>query len=235
MTNAQKFLDKYNELDQYLSKVLNENEYVPFGTKVREYSRKNSVVRRYQDDLYLFGNLRNAIAHRTKGGVAIAEPLDTTVGLINKIVEELKNPIRVIPIFQCEVFSIQTNDSLKNLLEKMKELNISQVPVMGEKGNIIEIVSTNTISRWLYNEFKNDIVELSTYTISDLLPHIEVLENYSFISRNTSIYEASEIYLKKSQELKSQVDCLIITENGKSTEKMLGIVCIEDMAKFLVF
>jgi len=179
--------------------------------------------------------LRNAIAHRTKGGVAIAEPLDTTVGLINKIFEELKNPIRVIPIFQCVVFTIDVNAPLEMLLEKMKVLNISQAPVTDERGRIIEVISTNTISRWLYKEFKNDLIELSTYSVSDLLPHIEIPGNYTFITRNTSIYEASEIYLKKSQELKSHVDCLLITENGKESEKLLGIVCIEDMAKFLVF
>jgi len=44
MTNAQKFLDTYNELDQYLSKVLNSNEYIPFGSKVRECAKKNSIV-----------------------------------------------------------------------------------------------------------------------------------------------------------------------------------------------
>ena len=31
-----------------------------------------------------------------------------------------------------------------------------------------------------------------------------------------------------------QLDCLIITHSGKSVEKLIGIVCMEDIAKYLI-
>ena len=78
------------------------------------------------------------------------------------------------------------------------------------------------------------MIDLTAVKISDLMPHIETKENYALISRNTTVYEAAEIYLKKSMEKKSQLDCLIITHNGKSSEKLIGIVCIEDIATYLM-
>lgn len=234
MTNAHKFLDYYNELDQLLAKALNQADYVSFRDKVRDLSTKNAVIKRYRDDLFQLGNLRNAIAHQTKGGAPIAEPFEETVQLIQKILEEFKNPKRVIPAFQFEVFTVTPFTPLIDLLQEMKTQNFSQAPILNTDGNVIEVISTNTISRWLFAEYENQLIDLTAAKISDLMPHIETKENYALTSRNTTVYEAAEIYLKKSKEKKSQLDCLIITQNGKASEKLMGIVCIEDIAPYLM-
>lgn len=234
MTNAQLFLDLYNELDHLFAKSLNLSDYLPFRDKVRELSSRNSIVKRYQDDLILFGNLRNAIAHRTKGGIPIAEPFDDTVRLLQKILEEFKNPKKVIPTFQIEVFTVIANTSLIDLLQEMKDKNFSQAPILDNEGNVTEVISTNTISRWLFSEYKNQLIDLTVTKISDLIPKIEIQQNFALISRNTTIFEAAEIYIRKSKEKKSQLDCLLITQNGKPTEKIIGIACIEDLAPYLI-
>lgn len=235
MTNAQKFLDFYNELDQIFSKALSRLEYVTFSSKIRELSQKNSILRRYKDDLYQLGNnLRNAITHQSKGGIPIAEPYEETVNLIQKILDEFKNPKRVIPSFQFEVFSVTPDTLLIEFLQEMKTQNFSQAPILDMNGKVIEVISTNTISRWLYAEYENQLIDLTSAKISDLIPHIEAPNNYGLISRNTTVYEASETFMKKSKKKKSQVDCLIITHSGKATEKLMAVVCIEDIALFLM-
>lgn len=234
MTNAHKFLDHYNELDQLLAKSLNQPDYASFRDKVRVLSERNAVIKRYKDDLFQLGNLRNAISHQSKGGVPIADPFEETVQLIQKILEEFKNPKRVIPAFQFVVFTVTPDTPLIDLLQEMKTQNFSQAPILDNYGKVIEVISTNTISRWLFAEYRNEYIDLTAAKISDLMPHIEVKENYTLISRNTTVYEAAEIYLKKSKEKKSQLDCLIITQNGKASEKLMGIVCIEDIAPYLM-
>lgn len=234
MTNAQKFLDYYNELDQAFAKTLGQFEYESYSSRLRQLISQNPVVRRYKDDLYQLGNLRNAITHQSKGGVPIAEPFEETVFLIQKILAEFKNPKRVIPAFQFEVFAVTPDIPLINLLQEMKRQNFSQAPILDAVGKVIEVISTNTISRWLFAEYDNQLIDLTAAKISDMMPHIETKENYTLISRNTTVYEAAEIYLKKSKEKKSQLDCLIITQNGKPSEKLMGIVCIEDIAPYLM-
>jgi predicted transcriptional regulator len=233
MTNAHKFLDIYNELDQAFIKALGQYDNESFSQRIRQLIPRNPVVRRYKDDLYQLGNLRNAIAHQSKDGRAIAEPYNETVDLLQRILEEFKNPKRVIPKFQFDVFSVRSETPLITLLTEMKEKDFSQAPILDDSGNIIEMISTNTISRWLFGEYKNQLIDLTEAKISDLIPYIETKENYSLISRNTTIYEATEIYLKKSKEKKSKLDCMIITHSGKLGEKLMGIVCIEDIAAYL--
>src|SRR5690606_30574358 len=119
---------------------------------------------------------------------------------------------------------------LIDLLTEMKQKDFSQAPILDDSGNVIEVISTNTISRWLFAEYDNEYIDLISAKISDLMPHIETKENYFLISRNTTVYEAAEIYLRNSAEKKSQLDCMIITHSGKTGEKIMGIVCIEDIA-----
>jgi len=234
MTNSQKFSDLYNQLDQAFAKNLGQSEHVTFSQKIRDLVHKNPVVRRYKDDLHQLGSLRNAIVHQSKNGVTIAEPHEETVNLLARILLEFQNPKRVIPTFQFEVYSVTLGTPLIHLLSEMKDKDFSQAPVMDESGKVIEVVSTNTISRWLFAEYENQLIDLTTSKISDLIPHIETEGNYALISRNTTVYEAAEIYLKKSKEKKSKLDCLIITHSGKPTEKLMGIVCIEDIAEYLM-
>ncbi|WP_158860975.1 CBS domain-containing protein [Lunatibacter salilacus] len=234
MTNAQKFLDCYNELDKAFAKTLGQSEYASFSQRIKELIGKNSVVRRYKDDLYQLGNLRNAIAHQSKGGIPIAEPYQETVELIESILKEFKNPKRVIPDFQFDVFCVNSDTPLINLLQEMNAKDFSQAPILDAGGKVIEVISTNTISRWLFSEYKNQLIDLTAAKVSDLMPHIENTGNYTLIPRNTTVYEAAEIYLKKSKEKKSQLDCMIITQNGKPSEKLMGIVSIEDIAEYLM-
>ncbi|SDD34115.1 Predicted transcriptional regulator with C-terminal CBS domains [Algoriphagus faecimaris] len=234
MTKAQKFFDYYNELDRLFAKALNQSDHIPFSQRIKDLIPRNSIVRNYKDDLFQLGNLRNANSHQSKGGVPIAEPFEETVQLIQKILEEFKNPKRVIPAFQSEVFTVVRGTPLIDLLSEMNKKDFSQAPILDTDGKVIEVVSTNTVSRWLFAEYENQLIDLTAAKISDLMPHIETKENYALVSRNTTVYEAAEIYLKKSKEKKSQLDCLIITQNGKASEKLMGIVCIEDIAEYLM-
>lgn len=234
MTNAQKFLDVYNELDKAFGKALNQSEHVPFSQRIRDLIQKNPVVRKYKDDLHQLGNLRNAIAHQSKGGVPIADPYSETLELIEKILTEFNNPLKVIPRFQFKVFAVQEDTPLMILLGEMKSKDFSQAPLLDRDGTVIEMISTNTISRWLFDQMKNEEIILPDSKVGELIPSIEIKENYALISRNTTVHEAAEIFIKKSKEKKSKLDCLIISQHGKPSEKLMGIVCIEDIAEYLI-
>ena len=123
---------------------------------------------------------------------------------------------------------------LIDLLTEIKEKDFSQAPILDEEENVIEVISTNTISRWLFDQVKNEKVILPEVKISELIPYTETAGNYSLISRKTKVYEAAEFYLSKSKEMKSQLDCMIITHSGKVGEKLMGLMFIENIAEYLM-
>ena len=233
MNNSEKFLETYNNLDQYLKKEIRADDYVSYANKVR--GSKNIVVTKLKDELLSFGSLRNAIVHNPKiDNKAIAEPHDSTVLRFNEIYKMITNPKKVIPTFQFDVVGAHKNDYINDILKKMKRKSFSQFPVFDSNQTIIELINNNTISRWLASEIdENGTIIIDGVTVEKLIPEIELKGNYKFISRNTSIYEAYDLFLKHINEKESNLDVLFITHNGRETEKLLGLITISDLAPLI--
>ena len=190
MTNSEIFLDIYNKIDDYLKRSDNYDSHVNFAQKVK--NTKNKVAQRYKDDLLSFGELRNAIVHYPKiDNKAIAEPHEKTVSQISELYEKISNPKKVIPKFQSQVLGAKKDDFINEILVEMKKQSFSQFPVFDDKENVCELINNNTISRWLSSQLdENGTITIENVKVADLLSEIEFKENYKFVSRNTSIYEA---------------------------------------------
>ncbi|WP_282054528.1 CBS domain-containing protein [Maribacter luteus] len=230
MTNSEKFLDYYNKIDSYLKKSDNHDSFVTYGQKIK--NTNNKVVLRFKDELISFGELRNAIVHNPKiGNKAIAEPHDNTVLRIEELYEKISNPLKVIPEFQFRVLGAKQEDFINEILIEMKKHSFSQFPVYNENGSVCELINNNTISRWLSSQLEeNGTIIIDNVKIKDLLPEIEFKKNYKFISRNTSIFEAYDLFIKQINEKHKSLDVLFVTHSGSPIEKILGLITIEDIA-----
>ena len=233
MTNSEKFLDTYNRIDDYLKKVDGYDLYVNFAQKVK--NSKNQIVKRFKEELMSLGELRNAIVHNPRiGNKAIAEPHESTVLRISELYETIINPKKVIPEFQFEVLGAIKDDFINHILIKMKKESFSQFPVFDDKGFVCELINNNTISRWLSSQLEeNGTLIIENVKVIDLIPEIEFKENYKFVSRNTSIYEAYDLFINQINKKQRNLDVIFITQNGKPTENLLGLITIEDIANLI--
>ena len=233
MNNAENFLETYNNLDQYLKKEIGADDHFNYAQKVKV--SKNTVVKRFKDELLSFGTLRNAIVHNPKvDNKVIAEPHDRTVERFNEIYKMITNPKKVIPTFQFDVLGARQDDYINDILKEMKQKSFSQFPVLDPSGTIIELINNNTISRWLASEIdENGTIIIDGVTVEKLIPEIEFKRNYKFISRDTSIYKAYDLFLNHISKEERNLDVLFITHNGKETEKLLGLITISDLAPLI--
>lgn len=228
--NSDDFLDYYNKIDSYLKKSNNCETYESFSHKVN--SSSNNIVQRSKGELISLGELRNAIVHNPKiNGKVIAEPHEETVIRIKELYETIINPKKVYPEFQSEVLGAKEDDFINDIIFKMREKSFSQFPIFNQENNIIEIINTNTISRWLSLKLEeNGTILIDNVKVRDLIPEIEFKANYHFISRNASIYDAFDLFTKEIHSKHRNLDLLFITNSGKPTEKILGLITIEDIA-----
>jgi predicted transcriptional regulator len=197
-------------------------------------SSKNSAIRQFKDELLSFAELRNAIVHNPKiDGQAIAEPHESTVKKLQIIFEKVSNPKKVIPEFKAEISGATPDKFINGILEQIDKKSFSQFPVF-ENDQVIELINTNTIARWLSSNLDNEgSILMEAVKVKDLLPHIEFEENYKFISKNTSIYEAYDLFIKHIILKGRNLDVLFITESGKKSEKLLGWITIADIAPLM--
>lgn len=233
MTNSEKFIDIYNNIDSYLKKSDNYESYVNYAQKIK--NSKNKVVQRFKDELLSFGELRNAIVHNPKiGNKAIAEPHGNAVLRISELYDKISNPKKVIPEFQFSVLGAKKEEFINDIIVKMKKSSFSQFPVFDDNENVCELINNNTISRWLSSKMEeNGTVMIDNVKVGDLLPEIEFSKNYKFVARNTSIYEAYDLFIRQINKKQRNLDCLFITHSGKTNEKILGLITIEDIANLV--
>ncbi|MCI0922525.1 CBS domain-containing protein [Sphingobacterium rhinopitheci] len=231
MSNAEKFLEIYNRIDIYL-KDRSKSDYETFATKVK--NSNNVLIKRYQIELLDYGELRNAIVHNPKiGGKYIAEPLAKVIENFESILNKLESPLKVIPEFQFEVLGAKEDDDLLPILKTMRENSFSQFPIFNEQGVVIELINTNTISRWLANQTEDNDIVIENPKVLDLIIEVEFKQNYRFISRSTNIYEAYNLFIQQIIKKKRNLDVLFITHSGCKSEKLLGLITIEDIANLV--
>lgn len=95
LSNSQKFLAIYNELDDFMRQDLNAEHYVGHSDLIYRMIKKgNTVFDYYYQDLKSFARLRNAIVHNPDKRVAdpIAEPHDDCVRRYQELLDKVVRP-----------------------------------------------------------------------------------------------------------------------------------------------
>ncbi|SMD45735.1 Predicted transcriptional regulator with C-terminal CBS domains [Aquiflexum balticum DSM 16537] len=235
MNNAERFIQAFNSIENYLRRNLEARNFTSFFNLIDEASQENLIVRQYREELRLFGNLRNAIMHSDrKQGKPVADPREDVVEQIEKIVKMLLDPPLVSQHFLSPVFTVSPEDSMVEVLHAMVEKDYSQVPIIKE-GYILGMVNFESIARWMAKittlESPFEICKKST--IEDVFKATQQFKNYRIIKSNTDFVTAREYFID-SLGKKSLTEALMITENGRRDEPIIGIITISEDLEMII-
>ncbi|CCI01058.1 MAG: CBS domain-containing protein [Microcystis sp. LE19-84.1B] len=227
MNNSDHFLQAFSSIERFLRLKVNSDNYPSFYQLVDKVSMSNSVVKAFKNDLKEYADLRNAIVHERSDGHIIAEPNDRAVKNIKHIESVIISPPKVIPKFQKSVALVQKDASIGDAVKLMLEHSFSQIPVL-DNGIFSALLTANTITRWLGACVSEEIFSLKETPIQKVLEFTEDRENHKFISRNTTMFEVLESF-QAFESRGKQLDALLITDGGKQTEKIIGIITVSDL------
>jgi len=233
MRNSDRFLTAFNRIDHTMRDIVGTKDFMAFYRLVDQAKRKSPLVRKYEDDLRSYADLRNAIVHnRTSTEYVIAEPHTDVVERIEQIDQVLAKPKLVGQLFCKPVLTFETKDSLQQVLKAIDKQKYTQFPVYDERKQFQGLLTTVGITNWLATTMTGDKPDLpKDYpTLKDILHHEKNTENYRFISRSMTIYEAEEIF-KTGVERGRRFEALLITEHGQADQKLIGIVTPIDIMK----
>ncbi len=230
MKNSTRFLNAFVAIEEYLRKrTASIDGHMSFSQMLRAVGKKEKSVRNFEYDLKEFAQLRNAIIHERAGDEIIAEPNDLVVVAIEHAAGMITRPPTVYPLFKRNVITITPKTPLKKALTIMYSSGISKLPIV-DNNRCIGVLTSNTITRWLGNCAKNNSVDLEGTPAEALLEFGRKKDRYAFAGRNDDLFSAVALfaeYERKGQRLHA----LLITENGKDKEKIIGIVTISDLPK----
>lgn len=221
--NSDRFIVSYNRIDQLMKDLIGTKEHMAFFRLIDFAKKKNSIIRRYEADLREYGDLRNAIIHhRTSLEFAIAEPHDDVVAKMEEIEDALAKPITVAQMFRTNVTIFQETDSLSYALKVIKDKRYNQFPVYIGK-TFKGLITPVGITMWMASKVDSESFSRKRTMLSEILAHESNRENHRFIKEDASVYEALEIF-KSSVTHGRRLEALLITKDGKASDKLIGIV-----------
>ncbi|WP_029050323.1 CBS domain-containing protein [Cupriavidus sp. amp6] len=227
MSNSQRFLKTFSDIERWLRQQLHADRGVTFYQLVERFAEKNSSVRRYKEDLKEFADLRNAIVHERSDEHVIAEPNDRAVRDFERIMELLLKPPVIYPQFQKVVKSREQRDPISSAIKDMREGSFSQLPITSN-GQFIALLTTETVVRWLASEVSEDLISLQSTEVEEVLRHVEDDNHYCFISKRATLDDALSKFAEVNDRGKN-LDAILITEDGKIEQKLLGILTVYDL------
>ena len=227
MTNAERFLRAYNEIDHGLRNQYNFKRAMAFTDIIRRSVLINSVVRKYEDDLIDYSRLRNAIVHSGNDTVVIAEPHTNVVEKLEHIAKLICTPPRAIDsICRKDVLCVSSNETIKSVIQKISKSGYSNLPVYDEE-KLIGIANgqrlLDAIGRAMLNN--RSIDKFSTEMLIGEIVSNQITDTYYAISdESLTLEQALNLFYKNRKML-----VILITKNGSDYEKPLGIISVADI------
>jgi predicted transcriptional regulator len=232
MNNSHKFISLFKKLEKLAADQSQLPRETNFSKMLAKITGGNNVFSYYKEDLQQFAKLRNAIVHESvSDDKAIAEPHDEVVSKLELIVEKIENPPKVIPQFQVDIETIDLGAQISDALDIMYEDNFSQLPVL-ENDKFHDLLTTDTVARWISANKDEDGYLLENVAVREVLPYKEFQENYRFISRSTTLIEVLRIFREVDYKVQP-LDALLITNDGKKEQKLLGIITHYDVSNIV--
>lgn len=225
---TRRFLVAYAGIETRLRRIVRSDRRMMFGDLVTEAARIHAAVRAYATDLKEYGDLRNAIVHERGDGRAIAEPYEGTVRRLEAIRTLLDTPALALTVVRVpRVETCGPRDSVGAVAGRMLNGSFSQLPVYDE-GRFLALLTAETIARWLGSRLASGIGLIAEESVGSILPFAENADNHRLLPRTATVYQALELFDRYARDGKS-LDALLITHEGKDTDKPLSIVTTFDI------
>ena len=226
LTNAQRFITAYNEIDHSLRSIYGFKRSLTFSDVIRKAVQFNSVIRKYEETLIDYARLRNSIVHSNNSNYIIAEPHDDVVEEMEMIARLISTPPRALDkVCRKNVVCINCDSSVKQAIELLASAEFSNVPVY-RGSNLLGVANASRLMRTIGKKLLENI-DINDYInktcICDALEE-DNKNYYKVADKNLTIEQALNMFF-----IERKLVAIIITANGTSEEKPLGIITDADV------
>lgn len=226
---ADKFLEIYRELEDLLEEKYS-GKKLHYSSVVFEFlnSEDSKPVR---EKLDLCREIRNVLTHNSKqGGESVVEPSETVLNNLIECVEFIKAPPKALNFAtpSDEIMFANLSNSVMKTMSRMYKSGYSHVPVL-ENSFFTGVFSKATVFEYI---LKNPDTPINyKTTIRDIDKSVDLnshSENFVFAPKTLSSIEARKIF-ERVEGKNKRVSLIFITENGKKTERILGLLTPWDL------
>jgi len=187
----------------------------------------NSVVRKYEDKLIDYARLRNAIIHNSNEERIIAEPHDEVVVELEKIAMLISSPPKAIDTVASKtVLVLDGITPVKIALETIYRTGFKVIPVC-EHDQIVGVINSHRLIELMGMQIENgrdldDYIEKTL--VRDAVSNGDLDHLFVIKPKTLLIQEALDLFYANRK-----LQAIVITKNGSSMERPVGIVTVADI------
>jgi len=229
MSNAEEFIEKYKVFESAVRTTYGlSNE-----ESVRIFLCRQPEFVRYQAEIVCCQETRNLLQHQPKiRGEYPVEPsaklVETLDFLTAKVLD--KETCMDVCVKASNIFSAKLHDSVKEAMATMRLKHYTCIPIIDDENRVVGIFSEGSIFDYLADE---GIVELSEeLRFSDLKDYIDVEGREGtlnlFVPYNYPVYKLLN-RIESAMNAKERFQVAIVTNGGKKSEPMQGLVTLWDI------
>lgn len=238
MDKEKVFLQLFNELEQYLRVTYSTGDYSYTGFVTKLYqikkSRENYIINNNQNFELIkqAAQMRNIISHNND----VLVPSDNFLNDFKTVVQKITRPLTVRQIMTRygDLKTCRLTDTIGDVVDLLKTSGFSTIPVI-EKEELIGIFTEKSLFDYFSLHQAKTITK--SMLMKDIIEAIDLNNHprkyYNFISVNTNIYDAYAMFNKDIKQRREML-LLLVTENGKEGEHLLGIVALRDLENHLI-
>ncbi len=237
MSNEEKFLDFFKKLEKFLRIEYNRGNYSYSGFmstiyKIKKSNQNPLIANKLNFDiLHQASQIRNIISHNND----VVIPSEKFLADFEKVVDKICEPLKVenIMIKFSNLKTAGLNTNVGEVINMLKEHGFNTIPII-DHDELMGVFTEKSVYDYLsMNQHKSLTKDMK---IRDILESIDLNSDprkyFDFIGRDASINEAYDFF---TNDLKSRRELLLllVTEQGKREQKLLGIVALRDIENVL--
>ena len=240
--NENDFIELFKKYENLTKDLYRKNYGIQFaGRDLKEASIVSISQELYRKGVFPYKNqfniiqccaeVRNLCLHENKiNGRDIVEPSVHLYNELKKIIDEIEKPKKIydIAIKISDIYSRSMQDNVKESIEVMNNKKYTHIPIM-EDGVCIGVFGEKTLFDYLA---ENEIVEVDkTTTFEKVKDYLSFQKNdgiVRFERKDMTVEELIKIF-KEDFISGQKLECILITQNGKNTEKLIGLLTIWDI------
>ena len=223
-SRIERFLDLYKQLEDELEdKYRNARRH--YSSVVFEFI-KDTDSEPVRDKLETCREIRNLLTHSANlGGEPIVEPSAPVVAAMEEVLDFVRKPPLALDYATKwdQVMKAHLHQKVLRLMEVMDKNGYSHIPVLND-GEFCGVFSVGSVFQYILRTGGKGIKPETT--VAELGRHIQVdahMENYDFVPKDAT-YLSVRRKFEKVRGKNKRISVIFITENGKPSERVLGML-----------
>lgn len=226
---SERFEVAFNRIHSWMQRTAHNAPTDKYSELLRINYPRHSIIRKYYHDLKMYGRLRNSLVHdKIALDFYIAEPHEKVVEKIEMIASQVSDPKMALEIATRPVIYFKEDTSLIEVLKIIQKRAYSQFPIYDGNG-FKWLLTSNCIAQKLADTLLEGGRTIKDAKISDL-EHLHSKRYVEFAQKSSDIFSVEDIFEKYHLENK-KLEAVLITENGKASERPIGIITPWDLVE----